>query len=240
MNVIITMAGLGSRFRQAGFKVPKYMIKVKKRTLFSWSLESLRSFINQGEHFIFIVRKEDNAQHFIMKECRSLGIEYFKVIMLDHLTDGQATTVLYAKSHIAHESQPIAIYNIDTYVEPEFIKTSNIHGSGWIPCFMGQGDVWSFVRVDENGKAVEVREKQRISPYATIGLYWFESFKCYENAYHAYYQEPNRMVKGERYIAPIYNQLIADRQEVFISEIPASAIHALGTPQDVENFALEA
>ena len=41
MTVIITMAGLGSRFRKAGYNCPKYMIEAKGKTLFDWSMDSL-------------------------------------------------------------------------------------------------------------------------------------------------------------------------------------------------------
>ena len=64
MNIVITMAGLGSRFKKAGYSEPKYMIEVHEKTLFDWSMESLEGFNDGNEKYIFIVRKEDNSSKY--------------------------------------------------------------------------------------------------------------------------------------------------------------------------------
>lgn len=236
MYVIITMAGKGQRFRDAGYGLPKYQIEVKGRTLFAWALESLRHAMELEARFIFVVRAEDQARRFIARSCRELGIHHSSVVELCHETDGQATTVLEAEPAIHNPQEPILIYNIDTYVEPRFLPLDNIPGDGWIPCFPGEGDHWSFVRLDLDGKAMEVREKQRISSHATIGLYWFRSFLLFKEAYKTYYADQSHLEGGERYIAPLYNQLIAQGLEVRILAIPFSGVHALGTPAEAALF----
>jgi hypothetical protein len=131
------------------------------------------------------------------------------------------------------------VYNIDTYVEPQCLLPAQFTADGWIPCFEGSGDAWSFIRLGEGERVVEVREKQRISPYATVGLYGFSSFTLYEEAYHRYFADPGNLVKGERYVAPMYNHLIAQQHEVCMSLVPIQAVHALGTPADVHRFAVQ-
>ena len=64
LTVVITMAGLGSRFRKAGYNVPKYMIEVHGKTLFEWSMESLEGYYDKDNEYIFIVRKEDESKAF--------------------------------------------------------------------------------------------------------------------------------------------------------------------------------
>ena len=76
---IITMAGLGSRFRKAGYNVPKFMIEAKEKTLFEWSIESLDSF-KENSKYIFIVRKEDNAEEFIKEKCNKMNIKNYEII----------------------------------------------------------------------------------------------------------------------------------------------------------------
>ncbi len=123
------------------------------------------------------------------------------------------------------------------YVEPDYINPSDIRGDGWIPCFSAQGDAWSFVGLGEDGFASEVREKRRISKFATIGLYWFRSAELFESAYEEYYAHASREEKGERYVAPLYNQLIQSKgRKVTISDIPLERVHALGTPEEVRKF----
>lgn len=230
--IVITMAGLGSRFRNAGYAMPKYQIPVHRRTLFAWSIGSLTNFIEAGWPFVFVVLKGDNATPFIADECRALGIKDFDVVELDALTDGQATSATCAMSAIPDHTVPIGIYNIDTFVEPEYLQPADMRGAGWIPCFPGQGDKWSFVRAKPDGLALEVREKIRISNHATVGFYAFDSAARYLECY----RSARQLEAGERYVAPLYNHLIANGEQVYISQIPASAVHPLGVPEDVELF----
>jgi NDP-sugar pyrophosphorylase family protein len=235
-NVVITMAGAGQRFRDAGYTCPKYCISVHGKTLFSWAMMSLASFIKEGAVFTFICRSEDTAAGFIEAECRGLGIHRYAVLQLDTQTDGQATTALMAESVLENQALPFLIYNIDTFVHPNAIDAARVRGDGWIPCFPGKGDGWSFAKADPSGKVLELREKLRISPHATIGLYWFSSFHLYKSAYHDYYCDSSRMEKGEKYVAPLYNQLIGNSLDVFIHEVPYDMVIPLGTPQEVNDF----
>ncbi|MDR5855199.1 glycosyltransferase family 2 protein [Caballeronia sp. LZ062] len=235
-NVIVTMGGLGKRFRDVGYTVPKYRIEAHGKTLFTWSMLSLRSFVEAGARFVFIVRAEDQAREFIESEAQRLGIAERSVIEIDHLTDGQATTAILAQEAIADPAQPMLVYNIDTFVHPDALPASAVRGDGWVPCFPGKGDGWSFAAADSTGRVSELREKVRISPHATVGLYWFSSFALYRSAYERYYSDSSRMEKGEKYIAPLYNELIANGHPVYLHEVPEDAVIPLGTPAEVEAF----
>lgn len=231
MNIVITMAGLGLRFREAGYTVPKYQIEVKGKTLFEWSMSSLENF--SDEPFIFIVRKADNATDFIQTTCAALNINA-KIIELEKLTRGQAETAMFAAKFWI-EDEPLMIYNIDTYVESEQLRPELIRGAGFIPCFTASGTHWSFVKLGADDKAVEVREKERISNHCSIGAYYFESAKLYAELYKNFYSDDSGRV--EQYIAPIYNLLIKQGAAVYIQDIPAEKVHVLGTPAEVEFFA---
>lgn len=235
-TVIITMAGEGQRFRAAGYSVPKYEVEVRGKTLFAWAVDSLQNMLTSDSHVVFIARKTFQPEAFIAKECEKLGIQQFDVVLLEQLTDGQATTVLHAKQAPINMENPVLIYNIDTHVTPQCLTPENNRGDGWIPCFPGKGTGWSFVRIDEAGLAVEVREKKRISSHATIGLYGFSSFTTYEMVYHHYYSNPDNVECQERYIAPLYNEMIREGGQVYISELPEDAVFPLGTPDEVEVF----
>jgi NDP-sugar pyrophosphorylase family protein len=229
------MAGAGQRFRDAGYRDAKFAIVVQGRTLFEWSMDSLRAFIDAGSRFIFMCRRADHATSFIEKEAVRLRVSLRAVIELDAPTDGQATTAMLAGPSIEDVDAPVFIYNIDTYVNPTFLPTSAVRGDGWIPCFPGEGSAWSFARADQMGRVNEVREKIRISPHATVGLYWFSSFALYQEAYQRYYSRGGD-IGIERYVAPMYNDLIERSLPVYLHEIPAQAVVPLGTPADVERF----
>ncbi len=235
-EVIITMAGFGRRFLDAGYTVPKYRIIVHGRSLFSWSMISLRSFIEEGASFTFVVRAADNSAEFIREEARALGIVRTSIVELDQPTDGQATSAMLAADHLSDRGAPMLIYNIDTFVHPDALPASEVRGQGWIPCFEAEGDAWSFAAADIEGRVSEVREKKRISPHATVGLYWFSSFNRFAEAYALHYSDPANLEKGERYVAPIYNTLIASGGSVFLYIVPTHAVIPLGIPADVEAF----
>lgn len=236
-QIIITMAGFGRRFLDAGYNKPKYMIEVHGRSLFQWSMLSLVNFMRQT-HFTFVVRKADDAAEFIVSEFLSLDLARSMGLCVREIeapTDGQATTALVGE--VFDPSAPMLIYNIDTFVHPDALPADAMRGDGWIPCFPGEGDAWSFAAADADGRVSEVREKQRISPHATVGLYGFGSFDLYERTYRRHYADKSQLEMGEAYVAPMYNTLIAEGGEVFIHHVPKDAVIPLGTPAEVERFA---
>ncbi len=237
IDVVITMGGLGSRFRKMGYNVPKYMIEAKGKTLFEWSMISLDGFKPDVNQYIFIAMKDDacDVKEFITKKCNDLGIENYHIIVLEYLTDGQATTALLAKKYW-HSDNALLIYNIDTYVEPGEMNTVQLCGDGFIPCFQAEGDHWSFVRLDEDGKVVEIKEKQRISNYCTLGAYYFKSCQLYEDLYGEYYGQEKNLINGEKYVAPLYDYLLKMKGEIYISDINPSKVHVLGTPEELAEF----
>lgn len=235
MTVIITMAGLGSRFRKIGYAVPKYMINAKGRTLFDWAMDSLVGYNKNVDKYIFVVRQEDNASAFIKEHCAYFGIENVEVIEIDYMTDGQATTCMLAIPYCNQDNE-IMVYNIDTYVESNEMKYEDICGDGHIPCFHADGDHWSFAKLNDRNEVIEVREKVRISDNCTLGAYYFSSAKLYKALYEEYYADSSNMEKNEKYIAPLYNFMIKKGLKVTISIVDAKKVHVLGTPAELNVF----
>ena len=235
MTVIITMAGLGTRFRKAGYKCPKYMIEAKGKTLFEWSMDRLIGYNKYVSKYVFVVRAEDNSEKFIRQKCSQYGISDISIVELDSMTDGQATTCMLALPY-CDPDKAILVYNIDTYVEPYQMKYEDISGDGHIPCFHADGDHWSFVRLNDEQQAVEVREKVRISDNCTLGAYYFSSARLYQELYEEYYKDDSNNEKNEKYIAPLYNFMIQKGLEVTISIVDAEKVHVLGTPEELKVF----
>lgn len=242
MNIVITMAGIGRRFQEAGYQMPKYMIEAHEKTLFEWSMESLAGFNDKNNRYYFIVRTEDQSECFIREACDKLGIENCKVIGIDYCTDGQATTAMLAADYW-DENDSLLIYNIDTFVEPGEMNESQIAGDGFIPCFHAAGSHWSFVELDETGKAVCVKEKERISDNCTLGAYYFRTAGLYATLYREYYEEGRSDRSGEssaerreKYVAPLYNYLIQKGGDVRISIVDYDKVHVLGTPEELKVF----
>ena len=239
IDIVITMGGLGSRFRKAGYTVPKYMIEAKGRTLFEWSMISLEGYRDRADKFIFIAMKDENndVEGFIKDRCFELNIKDPKVILLDYLTDGQATTAMLAGNYWNKEHS-LLIYNIDTYVEAGEMNSEELKGDGFIPCFQAEGDHWSFVRLDDTGRVVEIKEKKRISNYCTLGAYYFKTCGLYEKLYSEYYKDSDKkdLVNGEKYVAPLYDYLLGKGGEIYISDVAPDKVHVLGTPEELQDF----
>lgn len=237
IDVIITMAGLGSRFRKAGWNIPKYMIEVKGKTLFEWSMQSFDAMRDRIDRFVFIAMKDEacDVQEWIETKCKELGIAKHFVKVIDYLTEGQAATAMLGTPY-CDPSHELLIYNIDTYVEPDaFVFTGK--GCGVIPCFHAEGDHWSFVELDEDGKAKRVAEKERISDNCSVGAYWFVTVDFYKNLFIKYYST-HYTDKREKYIAPMYDKMINmySDMDVYITDIPKEKVHVLGTPEEVAEF----
>ena len=185
--------------------------------------------------YVFVVRAEDNSEKFIRQKCSQYGISDISIVELDSMTDGQATTCMLALPY-CDPDKAILVYNIDTYVEPYQMKYEDISGDGHIPCFHADGDHWSFVRLNDEQQAVEVREKVRISDNCTLGAYYFSSARLYQELYEEYYKDDSNNEKNEKYIAPLYNFMIQKGLEVTISIVDAEKVHVLGTPEELKVF----
>lgn len=234
MKILITMAGLGSRFNKIGIKYPKYKIIANGKSLFEWSMISLKDFYDC--EFIFITRKEVIDKNFIISKCKELGINNFEIISLDKMTDGQATTAIHADEYI-EDYENCVIYNIDTYVKPNVICRNDINEEfhGFIPVIKAEGNRWSFVKLNKHGLVEEVAEKKPISNLATIGLYYFKSWSKYKEIYYKMRDEI-KLNSQECYIAPMYNYLLKENMPVGIKILSNDDVKILGTPEEIEEF----
>lgn len=231
MNIIITMAGLSSRFAAAGYTIPKYELTANGLTLFEWSILSLQDFFN--EEWIFIALRQNRAADFIKQKAEK-WINRYSIIELDQVTDGQATTVLEVSNCIEREC-PIIIYNIDTHINPICIKKKDIRGDGFVPLFIAEGNKWSFAKINSKFEIVGIAEKERISTYATLGFYYFNTFDLYKLLYKKTYVE-NSPINSEKYIAPIYQVAIELGYKIMSIVIDSKDIIPLGTPEDLRSF----
>ena len=232
--VIITMAGLSSRFADAGFAAPKFMLDVQGRPIFDWAMQSLQGFIDGGWGFTFVTRDDEDVLRFVKSRSQMLGIVVDALVPLRETTRGQAESAFIgARAASCSNSAPLVIFNVDTFVQPGAINVSEVQGSdGWIPCFPGEGSSWSFVSIDGTGHAREVAEKRRISEWASVGLYGFRSKDLFDDAYLRHIAT-GASKNEERFVAPLYNVLLADLRRVLVPKLGERDVVALGTPSDV-------
>lgn len=234
MNVIITMAGRGSRFTKVGYKQPKHEIMAGELSLFAWSMRSLEQFYD--EHFIFIVRKGSYSEAHLIKEISKLGIQSYFILELTEMTRGQADTVMQVADMLS-DDEDILIYNIDTTIKSEFLpKNAIIQGDGTVPVFEAEGTHWSFAKLDEtSNKITEMAEKRPISSWGSVGLYYFRRWKDFSDAFE---RMSDQLLEeyGEIYIAPLYNELIKHGKDICPVFLLDNSYAALGTPEELAVF----
>jgi len=227
------MAGAGSGFRSRGYLVPKHMILARGKTLFEWSLESLRPFFDH--HFIFACLLEHDGL-WVEAQARAMGIKYVTVVKRRAISLGQAHTV-HDVLNRAVPNDPIWIYSIDTYIRRGLAPCCLLGHQGCVPVFKSIDPGMSFVRYDEDGEVIELAEKNVISNWATVGLYGFQSASLYRELYQQSYC--NGIVSeahGERYVAPMYQLLLQAGMSISAPQLNGGDVHVLGSPAEVLAF----
>jgi HAD superfamily hydrolase (TIGR01509 family) len=231
LNVVIPMAGAGSRFANAGFTFPKPLIEVKGKPMIQVVLENLNLVAN----LIFIVQKT-HREKYNLDTMLKLIAPGCKIIEVSELTEGAACTALLAKKFINNDN-PLFFANSDQFVEwnsNEFFYKMNETGcDGGIPTFKSTHPKWSFAKVDENGFVTEVKEKDPISDNATVGFYYFKKGSDFVNNAEEMISKNDR-VNNEFYLCPVYNYLIKNGGKVKLFEI--KKMWGLGTPEDLDTF----
>jgi hypothetical protein len=168
------MAGRVSRFYVAGYDVPKYEIMAHGKSLFEWSMLSLQNFLTVDTRVVFVCFEENKSSDFVLRQTKVLGLTDVYIRELKEIADGHATSAYLSRDHW-NPDWPLLKYKIDTYVKPKVLQPQLIRSGsdGWVPCFQIPGEHWSFVKLGDDDWATDVAEKQRISDYASIRLYWF-------------------------------------------------------------------
>jgi HAD superfamily hydrolase (TIGR01509 family) len=234
LNVIVPMAGHGSRFAVAGYVFPKPLINVNGRPMIQVVKESL----NIDAHYIFIVQRS-HYEKYQLKYMLNMIAPGCDIVLADGVTEGAACTVLLARELINNE-QPILIANSDQSVEwnsNECLYAFSAAGiDGGIITFKSVHPQYSFARTDDQGFVSEVAEKKVISDQATVGLYYWThgaDFVKYAEQMIA----KNLRVNNEFYVCPVYNEAIQDGKKIRVKNV--EKMWSLGTPEDLNRYLRE-
>lgn len=237
LNVLIPMAGAGSRFQQGGYTFPKPLIDVKGKPMIQVVVENL----NMEANFIYVVQKE-HREKYNLDTLLNLITPNCKVVEVNGLTEGAACTALLAKEYIDNDA-PLFFANSDQFVEwnsTEFMyKMNETDADGGIVTFKATHPKWSFAKVNEEGLVTEVAEKNPISDTATVGYYYWKHGSDFVKYAEQMINKDIR-VNNEFYVCPVFNQAIEDKKQIRVFDIPK--MWGLGTPEDLtfylENFKL--
>jgi beta-phosphoglucomutase-like phosphatase (HAD superfamily)/dTDP-glucose pyrophosphorylase len=231
MNVLIPMAGAGSRFESVGYKLPKPLIDVKGSPMIQVVVNNLSIDAN----YIFVVQKS-HRDKYNLDSILSLISPNCKIVEVDGITEGAACTALLARHYIDNDD-PLFFANSDQFVEWDSIefmyKMQETGVDGGILTFEDTHPKWSFAKVSSDGYVTEVAEKNPISDIATVGFYYWKKgsdFVKYANRM----IESNTRHNNEFYVCPVFNEAIKDGKIVL--PVQAKNMWGLGTPEDLKKF----
>jgi HAD superfamily hydrolase (TIGR01509 family) len=231
LNVIIPMAGAGSRFEKAGFTFPKPLIEVNNKPMIQVVVENL----NLDANFIYIVQKS-HREKYNLDTLLNLLTPNCKIVEVDGLTEGAACTALLAKEFINNDN-PLFFANSDQFVEwdsNEFMyKMQETNCDGGIVTFKSTHPKWSFAKTNEDGLVVEVAEKNPISDDATVGYYYWKKGSDFVK-YAEEMIDKNIRVNNEFYVCPVFNQAIKNNKKIRTFNI--EKMWGLGTPEDLDYY----
>ncbi len=237
LNIVIPMAGRGSRFQEAGFELPKPLIPVHGVPMIRVVIENLRP--NAPHRFIFLCLQEHIDRYNVGERLQSWcpGAE---IVVVDKVTEGAACTVLLAEEFINNDD-PLMIANSDQWVDisvDDYLAQMEATGAdGLIMTMWADHPKWSYIGFGTDGKPDRVVEKEVVSNEATVGVYNFRRGSDFVAAANAMINK-NLRVNNEFYVAPAYNELIAENRGIAYYNVGREydGMYGLGIPSDLALF----
>ena len=237
INIVIPMAGHGSRFSKAGYLDPKPLIPVFGKPMIQLVIENLRPL--KDHRFIFICQAE-HLQEYSLRALLKAKAPGCKIIEVNEVTEGAACSVLLAREFINNQDQ-LMIANCDQYIDVDINKylamLDDVTSDGLIMTMKAYDNKWSYIKLNDKNEITSVVEKEVVSDEATVGIY---NYRCGADFIDATQRmmAKNLRVNGEFYVAPSYNEMIAIGKKIKYYNIGGlgAGMHGLGTPDDLAAF----
>ena len=237
LNIVLPMAGRGSRFAEAGYELPKPLIPVHGVPMIKVVVDNLAP---KREHrFIFVAQQEHIDKYDLTPKLKSYA-RNVEVIGIDGITEGQVCTALLAKKFFNND-EPLMNANSDQYIDfdiNEYLDAMNSKNlDGMIMTMKSQDTKWSYAKTDANGLVIETAEKKVISPDATVGIFNFKRGSDLVRSAEQMIAD-NIRVNNEFYTCPCYNYLIREGRKIGIYPIGEeyNGMYGLGIPKDLDFF----
>lgn len=195
IHIVIPAAGNGSRFKDAGYELPKPEINVLGKPMIERVKENLRPY---ADHYFTVIRKED----------------------LTKPTGGAVETILQAE---IQDDEPLLIGNCDQLASFDVMDFINTELDGRILVFRSNKPHHSFVEVNDTGIITDIREKEVISNLAVTGIYYFRRGKDFKYAAKQVIDN-NTRVKGEFYVSSVINQMLINQLNLGVYEAPTAIL----------------
>ena len=243
MRVIITLSGHSRRFKEAGYTLPKFLIKLDDEPI----LKHLINMFN-NEDFFDLIFNQDQINQFpqirkIVEEI--LPKKNYRIIEIEPHEMGPAFSVNQLED--IDESEKVLISYCDFLVDWNYKEFCNSleDCDGALPAFQGfqpasfGSTLYAYMQINKDGHLVELREKKNFTEKrhqepASTGMYYFKKWSFFKHFYNQSVREGIFEGYREHYVSLIYNQLV---KENFIIKVPlVKKFICLGTPDDLDQY----
>ena len=217
LNIVVPMAGRGSRFVKAGYDVPKPLIEIHGHPMIECVTKNISP---KGEHrFIYLCLAEHLEKYDLERRLKSFSPNCV-VVPVDN-------------------DDPLMIANSDQYVDIDIndYLAAGEGLDGLIMTMFADDNRWSFIKFDAENHVTMVREKEIISNEATVGIYNFARGRDYVACADKMIKL-NLRVNNEFYVAPVYNIFIDVGAKIGFYSVGRldAGMYGLGVPEDLKKF----
>ncbi len=225
-SLVLCMAGLNTRFHDVGFDIPKYLLPWGNETIIHEIIKQLGTF----DETILLANKRDSYfKTKLVDTIKPLGLTENNIQYIGD-TDGQAHTAYIGASLLKNQTKPFFVHNADTLlIGRDFNEIESLMANGYIDVFVANNPKYSYVR-SKDGLLTEIVEKSPISPFASSGLYGFESPQLYKEMYESL---STIFVGKEMYIANLFTHMIEKNCSIGLNGLNNNyETIVLGSPQE--------
>ena len=233
MQVIIPMAGEGSRFPKSQYPKPKPLIEIDSKPMIYHAVKSLGV---KGEYY-FLVRNNEHSDEIVHVIKNSFSNYHLK--FTDNLTNGPACSCLFFED-IIDKNDELIIANCDQIMwwnSEQFLSAArNFTIDGLVVTYTSTTKKNSFAEINRNGFAKRLKEKEVISNISLNGIHYWRKASYFIDSAKEMISKKDTAPNGEYYVAPTYNYLIAKGFKIGIYHIPDTQHHSVGVPEDLEKY----
>lgn len=233
MNIVIPMAGEGTRFPRDTYKIPKPLIDIDGSPMIERAINSL----GLTGTYHFVVRKDS----YYDQVCTLLHSIFSlpKIISVEETTEGPASSCLLFKDFINNEEE-LVIANCDQIMwwDPELFLTSARYYKydGLVVTYTTTTPKNSYARLNRGGFVQEIKEKEVISDISLNGIHYWRKGRYFVQSAESMIKCNDRAPNGEFYVGPSYNHMIRSGLKVGIHHIPNWQHNPVGVPEDLESY----
>lgn len=236
-QIVLLMAGAGSRFARAGYSASKPLIEVDGEPMFGRALSSLGDL--PADRLLAVVRQQQIEEEAIDQRLNEVCPD-LELVVLPGMTRGAAESALAAAS-LLDPDRPVVVLDCDLeFRSSEYVSLARSAPDGdfdvLLLTFPADDARYSFAQVESAGVVTAVAEKQVISDRAIAGAYCFSTAERFVSSAQRVVDRGERAGVPEFYMSEVVLDVLDRGGRVRAAAVEHYA--SFGTPEELDEFLL--